>query len=190
MDKNQLRKEIKQKRSMLDDDFVRKASKIIVGTLQNLSELRSANVVLSYMPYGKEVDVSSLNRWILDEGKVLCLPRVISQTEIEARRVNNLENGLSKGPFGILEPTTDNELIDVAQIDLVLVPGLAFDKNGNRMGHGAGYYDRFLSACTKSTLFVGVAYMFQVFDSIPADLHDVRVHKIVTEKHIMDLTEL
>ncbi|NLX63581.1 MAG: 5-formyltetrahydrofolate cyclo-ligase [Clostridiaceae bacterium] len=188
MDKSQLRKEISQKRRMLDDDFVKNASHIIVETLKNLSELRTANIVLSYMPYGKEVDISPLNRWILDQGKILCLPRVVSPTEMEVRIVKDLENGLSKGSFGIWEPTAENELIDAARINLALVPGLAFDKSGNRMGHGAGYYDRFLSACSKSALFVGVAYRFQVFDSIPTDLYDVRVHKIVTEKHSIVLT--
>jgi len=173
---------------MLGFDFVKNASQIIVGNLQNLSELKSANTVLSYMPYGNEVDIIPLNGWILDQGKILCLPRVISPTEMEARVVNDLKNGLSKGSFGIFEPTADNELVDAAEIDLVLVPGLAFDKSGNRMGHGAGYYDRFLTACSKKSLFVGVAYGFQVFDSIPSDSYDVRVHKIVTEKYTIDLT--
>jgi len=190
MDKSQLRKEISQKRRMLDDDFVKNASQIIVGTLQNLSELKSANIVLSYMPYGKEVDIDPLNRWLLDQGKTLCLPRVTGPTKMEARMVNDLINGLSKGPFGILEPTADNELIDAAEIDLVLVPGLAFDKTGNRMGHGAGYYDRFLTTCSEKAKFVGVAYWFQIFDTIPAYLYDVRVHKIVTEKHTIDLIKL
>lgn len=188
MDKSQLRKNISQKRRMLDDDFARSASRTIVRTLRNISELKSANIVLSYMPYGKEVDISPLNRWILEQGKILCLPRVKSPTEMEARIVNDLINGLSKGSFGILEPTVDNEFVDSAEIDLVLVPGLAFDKNGNRMGHGNGYYDRFLSLCSKKTMFIGVAYSFQVLDSIPSDLYDVKVHKIVTEKYTIDLT--
>lgn len=187
MDKSQLRKEISQKRRTLDDDFVKAASETIVGTLKNLSELRSANIVMSYMPHGKEVDINPLNGWILDQGKILCLPRVISPTEMEARIVTSLKHGLSNGSFGIMEPTADNQLIENSKIDIVLVPGLAFDKTGNRMGHGAGYYDRFLSNCPKRTLFVGVAYWFQVFDSIPSDLYDVRVHKIVTEKHTIDL---
>ncbi len=186
MDKRQLRKEINKKRKMLDENNVKDASEKIVETLQNLLDLKSSNIVLSYMPYGNEVDIKPLNQWILSQGKVLCLPRVISPTEMEPRIVNNLERGFYKSSFGILEPTVENVLIDKANIDLVLAPGLAFDRTGNRMGHGSGYYDRFLISCSKRTLFVGVGYSFQVLDSIPFDSYDVKVHKIVTEEYTID----
>lgn len=190
MDKRQLRKGINEKRKMLDENHVKIASEKIVITLQNLSDLKSANTVMSYMPYGNEVDIKPLNQWILSQGKILCLPRVISPTEMEPRIVNNLERGLYKSSFGIFEPTVENVLTDKANIDLVLVPGLAFDKNGNRTGHGSGYYDRFLSSCKKRTLFIGIAYTFQVLDSIPSDPYDVKVHKIVTEEYTIDLIKL
>ena len=101
---------------------------------------------------------------------------------MEPRIVNNINQGLFKSDFGILEPTEDNELIDINKIELILVPGLAFDKNGNRMGHGNGYYDRFLSSCSTSTIFIGIAYSFQVFNTIPFDKYDVKIHKLITEK--------
>ena len=190
MDKSQLRKEISQKRKMLNTNYVLSASGTIIKTLQALSDIKTANIIMSYMPYGKEVDIKPLNQWILDQGKVLCLPRVISTTEMEARAADTLKHGFYKGTFGILEPPIENQLIDNTEIDIVLVPGLAFDKAGNRMGHGGGYYDRFLSSCSNKTLFVGVVYSFQVFDSIPSDLYDVKIHKIVTEEYTIDLTEI
>ncbi len=181
MNKNDIRKEIIKKRSLLDDNEVNNASKIIINRLKDLYELKSAKVIFSYMPYGKEVNIKPLNQWILDQSKILCLPRVISQTEMETRTVTNINHGLEKSSYGILEPTENNELTDIEKIDLILVPGIAFDKAGNRMGHGNGYYDRFLSRCPKSTLFIGISYSFQVFDAIPSYQYDVKMHKIITE---------
>ncbi len=187
MDKSKLRKEIIEKRNLLDENTVKSASKTIVKTLQSLPDLKQAKIVLSYMPYGKEVDIRPLNQWILNQGKVLCLPRVINKTEMEARAVNDISQGLLKSGFGVLEPTYDNELIDTDKIELILVPGLAFDKTGNRMGHGNGYYDRFLASCSTNTILIGIAYAFQVFDSIPFDKYDVKVNKLITEKFILNL---
>ena len=186
MIKSELRKEIIERRKFLDENTVISASETIVKTLQSLPELQNTKVVLSYMPYGKEVDIKSLNQWILNQGKTLCLPRVISKMEMEPRIVNNIKQSFHKSGFGILEPTEDNELINISKIDLVLVPGLAFDKNGNRMGHGNGYYDRFLSSCSTSTIFIGVAYSFQVFNTIPFDKYDVKIHKLITEESTMN----
>lgn len=186
MNKIELRKEISKKRKLLDINEAKKASEIIVNKMQGLADLKSAKLVFSFMPYGKEVDIKPLNQWILDQGKTLCLPRVINQTEMEPRVVNNINQGFSKSAFGVLEPTGNNELIDIDKIDLILVPGLAFDKSGNRMGHGKGYYDRFLSRCPKSTLFIGVAFSFQILDSIPFNKFDVKVHSIITEKYTID----
>lgn len=188
MEKNQLRKEISKKRNQLNENAAKNASETIVRTLESLPDLLQAKVIFSYMPYGKEVDIKPLNQWILDQGKVLCLPRVINSVEMEAREVNSINNeGLFESSFGILEPTTENKLVDIDKIDSIIVPGLAFDKTGNRMGHGRGYYDRFLSRCPATTIFIGVAYSFQVFNSIPFDNYDVKVHKVITEEYTINL---
>ncbi|MGI6124150.1 MAG: 5-formyltetrahydrofolate cyclo-ligase [Acetivibrionales bacterium] len=188
MEKNQLRKEISKKRNQLNENAAKNASETIVRTLESLPDLLQAKVIFSYMPYGKEVDIKPLNQWILDQGKVLCLPRVINSVEMEAREINSINNeGLFESSFGILEPTTENKLVDIDKIDSIIVPGLAFDKTGNRMGHGRGYYDRFLSRCPATTIFIGVAYSFQVFNSIPFDNYDVKVHKVITEEYTINL---
>ncbi|NLE25737.1 MAG: 5-formyltetrahydrofolate cyclo-ligase [Clostridiaceae bacterium] len=189
MDKSKLKTEIIEKRKLLDESTVKNASETIVRTLQSIPAFKQAKVVLSYMPYGKEVDIRPLNQWILDQGKVLCLPKVISKTEMEARAVNDISQGLYKSGFGVLEPTYDNELMDIDKIELVLVPGLAFDKTGNRMGHGNGYYDRFLASCPTNTILIGIAYAFQVFDSIPFDQYDVKVHRLITEKFTLNFKQ-
>ncbi|MGI6086240.1 MAG: 5-formyltetrahydrofolate cyclo-ligase [Acetivibrionales bacterium] len=186
MNKTDLRKYIFEKRRLLDINEVNIASEVIVGSIKELAAIKFAKLVFSYMPYGKEVDIKPLNQWVLDQGKKLCIPRVINKTEMEPRIVRNINQGLLKNSFGILEPAISHELADYYEIDLILVPGLAFDKSGNRIGHGNGYYDRFLSRCPKSTLFIGVAFSFQVFDSIPFDKHDVKLHSLITEKYTLD----
>lgn len=186
MDKSELRKDISEKRELLDETIVKNASETILTTLQSLSDIKTSKAILSYMPKGNEVDIKPLNQWILDQGKILCLPRVISQTEMEVRVITNVNNGLKKSSYCIFEPTDSHELIDIGNIDLILVPGVAFDKSGNRMGHGKGYYDRFLARCKDSTTFIGIAYSFQVFDTILSDQYDVKMDRIITEKYTIE----
>lgn len=181
MDKNKLRKEIHEKRNQLTEFEVEKASKVIIKNLLNKSEFWSAKVILSYMPYGKEVDVTFINQWILDQEKVLCVPRVKNATIMEAVAVSSLVDEMTKSSFGIYEPSVHKEAFDINKIDLILVPGVAFDISGNRMGHGRGYYDRFLAQCPEHTAFWGIAYSFQVLESIPFDQYDIKVHKIITD---------
>ncbi|HHY64152.1 MAG TPA: 5-formyltetrahydrofolate cyclo-ligase [Clostridiaceae bacterium] len=180
MDKKQLRESILLKRKMLSPDEVRKASEAIVTVLKQMPLINESAVIMSYMPYGNEPDIRSFNRWILEKGKILLLPRVLNGSDMDTARVDDIDSGLVKSRFGILEPAPGLPLYPADNIDVILVPGVAFDIQGNRLGHGRGYYDRFLTRCGKKTVFLGIAYSFQVFDSIPSDQHDIRVHKVIT----------
>lgn len=182
MDKNQLRKELLEKRKNLDEKDSYQASLAIVNNVLNFIELSSMKAVFSYMPYGKEANIMALNQWILDNDKVLCIPRVTSPYEMDAVSIKNLNTGLISKTFDILEPATDLKAFNIEKIDLVLVPGVAFDKSGNRLGHGNGYYDRFLARCHEHTKFVGICYAFQLLDYIPSDSFDIKVHTIITEE--------
>ncbi len=186
MDKNQLRKLMLQKRKGLAPEYVNTASAAILETLIKLSEIEKNSVILSYMPHGNEVDILPLNRWFLGNGKRLCIPRILNDQEMEAVRVDCLETGLSPGSFGIPEPGRECRAVPVHEVDLILVPGLAFDRHGNRLGHGKGYYDRFLKSHGAYT--IGIAYKFQLFDHIPTDIHDVRLDAIVTEAGFYPVT--
>lgn len=190
MDKSLLRKIVLDKRKSLTLEEVNQASGIIVERLSNLSFVKESSVIMTYMPYGNEVDITPLNQWILNQGKTLLLPRVISKNatmssnivaEINAFKVDSLSDGFVRGSFGILEPSIDKEPYDISKIETILVPGVAFDKQGNRIGHGKGFYDRFLAKCEINTVFIGVGYTFQVFDSIPFNEHDIRVHYVITD---------
>ena len=184
MEKEEIRRIILEKRSKLTKKKVETASKAIIEIIKDLEAFRESRMILSYMPYGQEVDLLPLNQFILDNEKRLCLPRVRSSTEMDCAEVESLSENMIISKFRIMEPSPELKPSDLDSIDFVLVPGLAFDREGNRIGHGKGYYDRFLAQINKETFTLGIAYAFQVFDRIPSDPFDKKVKGIVSENQL------
>jgi 5-formyltetrahydrofolate cyclo-ligase len=142
-------------------------------------QLRSAQIILFYAPLPDELDVWLLLEKLLPTKKTCALPAFDSPTQAySARRVSNLETDIFTGKFGVSEPLAGCPEVPLDRFDLVLVPALAFDLNGNRLGRGKGFYDRILSAA--SGIKCGVAYDFQLLENIPTEAHDRRVDFIVT----------
>jgi 5-formyltetrahydrofolate cyclo-ligase len=143
------------------------------------AQLRSAHTILFYAPLPDELDLWQLLEKFLAAGKTCGLPYFNSATRLySARRVQNLAADISIGKMGIREPVATCPEIPLEKFDLVLVPGVAFDWNGNRLGRGRGYYDRLLEKVTG--LKCGVGYDFQLLGKIPSEPHDARVDFIVT----------
>ena len=138
--------------------------------------LAEARIVLLYSALPDEVPTLPLLNRLTTEGKTVLLPRVVSDTDMELRRYTG-PNDLEPGAFGIMEPTgelfTDHDLIDVA-----VVPGMAFDREGHRLGRGKGYYDRFL-AQLPHIYKIGICFPFQLVDKVPADAHDMLMDEVV-----------
>lgn len=185
MDKKELRQMMHEKRKNLTPQQVSTFSVEIIRKLIALPILAESKFVMSYMPYGNEVDIMPLNRWLLEKGKHLCIPRVLNPAEMDAVQINSLGKDLIKSGFGISEPSKECDHVDISKIELILVPGVAFDRQRNRMGHGRGYYDRFIEKCENNIFTIGIAYGFQVLNNIPYDLHDKKMNVIVTEKEII-----
>ena len=142
-------------------------------------QLRSAHTILFYAPLPEELDVWPLLEKFLATGKVCALPVFNRATKnYVARRVKNLETDVAIGHFNVSEPLPACEEIPFNRFDLILVPGVAFDLQGNRLGRGKGFYDQILSAA--SGMKCGVAYEFQLLEKIPAEAHDMRVNFIAT----------
>lgn len=181
MDKAEFRKYIAGIRNNLTNEQVEHASLKIAERIKKLPVFGNSRLIMSYMPYGKEVNLLPLNDFILEQGKELCIPRVSGNSGMDAVKIYNLEDNLVRGYFGIPEPIPTLKPVNPDKIDLILVPGLAFDLSGNRLGHGKGYYDRFLQKCTEKTFTIGIAYDLQVFDLIPHSSHDVKLKALVTE---------
>jgi 5,10-methenyltetrahydrofolate synthetase len=145
--------------------------------LTSLSPRLSALTVMTYWPLPDEVDVRPLSDWLLQQGATVLLPKVVDDEHMELRRYTSRDD-LTEGAFHIMEPV-GAPFTDYGQISVVLVPGVAFDAAGHRLGRGRGYYDRFLARLGTGTLFLGVCFPFQRVAAVPADAHDVAVHEVV-----------
>ncbi len=142
-------------------------------------QLRSAHTILFYAPLVDELDVWPLLEKLLKTNQVCALPAFDAEKQFySARRVKNLETDVFTGKFGVSEPLPECEIIPLNRFDLVLVPGMAFDESGNRLGRGKGFYDRILAEA--SGIKCGVGYDFQLLESMPTESHDAKVNFIFT----------
>lgn len=177
--KERLRKKMKHLRRNIGHEVRTAKSQIIANIIEELPLFQNAQTVLLYYPIGREVDSSMLlHKW--HNKKVMLLPSVVDH-HMELHQYVGHE-AMKKGKFGIPEPTTD--VWKGEKIDLILVPGVAFDRQKYRMGRGGGYYDRFLSK-HMDVPTIGLAYDFQIVDKLPIQHHDQRMQYIVTEKQII-----
>lgn len=160
-------------------------SHAIFKKLLNLKEYQTAKTIMVYVAFGSEVITDEILKKILDDKKILLLPKVLPKTKtIQALQVNNLKKDLEVGFAKITEPKKDCSEIENNQIDLIIIPGVAFGKNGARLGYGKGYYDRFLKKCRGK--IVGIAFETQITDKIILEKHDVLVDIILTEKQFIE----
>ncbi len=162
----------------------------ITARVLELDSYRAAKTVLAYMSFGSEFDTRALIDHALCNGKHLLLPRVDRGSgKLILHRVHDLALDLQPGVWGILEPraqaTTQAPVFDA---DWVLVPGLVFTANGERLGYGAGYYDRLIASCTHQPALVAAAFALQVVATVPCSPTDMRVDCVVTEDTIYRYT--
>ena len=143
-----------------------------------LPQVASARTILLYHGMDTEPDTVRLLPPLWELGKRVCLPRCLPGNQMEARLVQR-DSPLIRHPYGMLEPGTDCPIILPDQIDLVLVPGLAFDRSGGRLGRGGGYYDRWLSGCSGVT--AALCRDGLLMESIPRLPHDLGVDLVITE---------
>ena len=135
-----------------------------------------------YFPIQKEVRTQYIFDHAVNCEKEVYFPRV-NRSSLDFYRVNNLEQ-LRPGKLGVFEPDTNLPKVNIQHINLYILPGLAFDRSGNRLGFGKGYYDRALDNVPQSKK-VGLAYEFQLLDSVPVDEYDRKVEMIITEQGIV-----
>ncbi|MEW6447122.1 MAG: 5-formyltetrahydrofolate cyclo-ligase [Bacillota bacterium] len=181
-DKGGLRAAILRIRRALSDEEVQGASAEIQERLRRLPVFQSARVIMAYAACRKEVQTERLITEALERGKRVALPVTdTGKREIYAKEISEYPEDLVPGAYGIFEPKPSCPAVPPQDFDLVLVPGVAFDAKGFRLGFGGGYYDRFLSRLREDTITVGLAYRFQVVDTVFPQSHDRWVHYIITE---------
>ena len=189
MDKVELRIKLLEKRAKLSPDEVSSKSIRAQNNLLGLKVFKDARLIMAYAPIRNEVHTWRVMEVLINQGKSAALPHVDKTNRIIVpSMVKDITNDLVPGTYGILEPKTIHP-INPLEIDVVLVPGIAFDIKGNRLGYGGGYYDRFLPRCRLDACFIALGYDFQVLNDLSGivEKHDQRVHYLVTDQEVLCL---
>ncbi len=183
--KSMMRKKLRQTLLGMGRAKRRAKSSRVVNRLLKLPEYQKAEKILGYASFGTEVDTLPLLRRAVREKKEVFLPR-LSGKSIRIFRVRDLRRDLKTGAFGILEPVRSSRQGKPSELDMILVPGLGFDRKGNRLGRGLGYFDRFLKKAKRARK-AALAFGEQIVKKIPCEAHDVRVDLIVTDRGIHEI---
>jgi 5-formyltetrahydrofolate cyclo-ligase len=182
--KRDIRKIIQNKRNSLPIRDRKKRSKIIAEKFFGTAYYNNSNNILIFYPFRSEVDVTIIIRHALKNKKNIILPRIHDQ-ELKLFYVDNLKKQLERGAYGIMEPTPSLcSPAKISDIDLVVVPGISFDKNLNRLGYGGGYYDKLLLHIPEGVKKIALCFDIQVVDSIPVSEHDIKVDILITDNKI------
>ena len=180
--KTELKEPILKKRNSLSkSEIIGKSSKI-KSNLFSSEIFKKSRTIMFFVSFNSEVHTHEMIKDSIGK-KTVAIPKVIEH-RIEPSMIIDFDSLIPSGRFGILEPI-ELAKITYKSIDMVLVPGVIFDKNGYRLGYGLGYYDRFLNKLPKAVK-VGLCFDFQVMDKVPREEHDIPVDYIVTDKEIIE----
>lgn len=194
--KNEYRKEVKAKLASLSEEYMREASAAIALNALNIKEMKKAKTVMAYCSVEREPGTYAIILKLLESGKRVCLPRCMDLDEegrrrediavedaMEARYIRSLDD-VEPRSYGIPEPKDNTEKADPKDIDLIIMPCVGCDRSGRRIGHGAGYYDKFLSLTKKKSFKMALCYEEIITDGIPVESHDVPADAVITEKTV------
>ena len=187
LEKKELRKNIIERRNKMPSAGVQSLSAQRCERILDLEEYKQADNVLVYMSVNNEVDLKLLIDDAIESVKYVYIPKVVSKTEM---KFYLYDGAFSEGSFGILEPKNCDEdtlfSLDDDSKTLVIIPGVAFDSDRNRLGYGGGFYDGFLSKLGGGNVSkLAVAYELQIVDKVPSEEHDLKSDAIITEKRII-----
>jgi 5-formyltetrahydrofolate cyclo-ligase len=177
--KNALRKELRLLRDSFSEGFMKAAA---VQAAEKLIEKwpDSVSKIMLYAPIKSEISTVPLFHWAIKNHIQVAFPRLTEGSpEMEPVLVESWDQ-LVLGPYSIPQPSDDFPAVSTDEIEMVIVPGIAFDRSGYRLGYGAGYYDRFLKRLP-SALWIGFTYQRLVLPGLPVEPHDINVHRVVTE---------
>ena len=189
-EKETLRANVIAARDAMPVQARQRAAETIMQRIYALDAYRGARSIAMYMSFGTELDTHGFFDRALSDGKEIALPRIDKAAKcIRLHRVRG-HRDLVDGVWGIREPHADAPTVDLAEIDMMLMPGVAFDLCGRRLGYGAGYYDKLLAPLTSkiSPLRVAAALDCQVVKSVPAGPDDQPFHILVTERQLLRLS--
>lgn len=187
--KESIRKEARQVRAALPPLIRREKSRQIEERLFSMDQIRRGKTISLYISYRDEVETESMIKRALRAGKRVCAPVCRSlDKRIEMMLIEDGAEGLLRGAYGIPEPVDHpDRLVRLEEIEVIILPALAYDPTGARLGSGFGCYDRFLlDMGLGATTLVGLAFDAQIAQMLPTEPHDIRVDYIVTETGVID----
>lgn len=183
--KQSLRRSALAARDAMDAAERARLSAAICARALELPEIAAARTMMVFATFRSEIDTGPLIAWALEAGKVVCLPRISGPRVMEAFSVTDPQADLEPGAWDIPEPTQACALTDPGDIDVVVVPGAAFDCDGHRCGYGGGFYDNYLPLTRADVPRVALAFEVQIVDELPCEAHDLPVTVIVTEERVI-----
>ncbi|MHB8828879.1 MAG: 5-formyltetrahydrofolate cyclo-ligase [Syntrophales bacterium] len=184
-DKKELRKRILKIRNAMPSEERAAKSATIISMLTELDDIRRAATIMVFLNFGSEVQTDGLISWGWEMGKRIVAPLCCPEDRTMAPCVINDFSDLETGHYGIREPiAAEVTVAPYEEIDVVLIPAVAFDRQGRRVGYGGGYYDRFLPLVSRAAR-IGVVFSCQIVPEVHADLHDISAQMIVTEAGII-----
>lgn len=172
-----------RQRKELDPKEVERLSNIIINKLIQSKEFKKANTIMTYVSYPNEAQTDSLIHQVISMGKTMAVPICDKSTvNLIPSKLTDLGQ-LETGYFGLREPKKEYfQPVDKKNIDMIIIPGVAFDKSGNRIGHGKGYYDNFFKDIPKTTPKIALAFQYQIIDDEwEIDDWDIKMDGILTE---------
>ena len=182
-EKGEIRRAFLEKRNALAPIDILEKSNAVINRLLSLKEFKEARKILTYISFGSEVNTHGLIRLLFGKKEVFVPVVEREKREIYISELKDWKE-LSSGAYGILEPRKDCiRKRDIKEVEIVLVPGIAFDEEGYRIGYGGGYYDKFLKKTNGKK--IGIAYDFQILKRLPHEDHDVKMDRIITEKRVL-----
>lgn len=185
-DKAGIRQAVLKRRDCIGINEKKAKDNLIKEKLFSLPEFQKAGIIFYFASFRSEVDTLGQIKEVLALNKRVILPRVAKlDNKTKGLKLYEIKGmtDVSPGCMGILEPIPAEENHrDINEVDFVVMPGVAFDARCNRLGYGAGYYDKLLSGLKKQVPLVAIAYEEQMVEAVPIEPHDIRIHKIITDK--------
>lgn len=179
-EKEELREAMQAQRRALSASSRRNQDQQLFEQLIHLPSVQKSNVLLLTLSFNGECDTWPFARWAIVRKGFVVLPRVDNETHtLKLHRVEDIERQIQPGFHGIYEPHASCPVIEPSEVEWVLLPGLAFDPHGGRLGYGGGYFDRLLSTIPQIAYRIGLGYRFQLLSQVPTEPHDQWMDTVV-----------
>ncbi len=184
-EKQKIRERMRNVRQALSPSEVRAGSRMVTRSFLDNEDLNTADLICTYVGVGKEIQTSSLIERLLESDRRVVVPDWEGWKQgsgLRVVRIRSLDDLVSENRIVPQPRVSEERLVRAEDVEVFLVPGLAFDISGNRLGMGGGYFDRLLTLSSPFANLIGLAYDFQVVDRLPAGNHDVPVHHVISPR--------